>query len=57
MKKLLLVLVAGAAAGYLLNSKNGAKTLKMLSDSLDDIKTKALKDMSEVLDRGKKWMA
>jgi hypothetical protein len=55
MKKVLLVLLAGAAAGYLLNSKNGAKTLKKLTDSLDDIKDKALKDMSELLNKGKKW--
>ena len=56
MKKILLVLLAGAAAGYLLNSEKGTKTLKKLSGSLDDIKEKAMNEMNELLDKGKKWM-
>ena len=57
MKKIILVLIAGAAVGYLLNSEKGTKTLRKLSDSLDDIKEKAMRDMNELLDKGKKWVA
>ena len=56
MKKVLFILLAGAAVGYLLNSDKGAKTLKKLSDSLDDIKDKAMNDMGELLNKGKKWI-
>jgi hypothetical protein len=56
MKKVLFVLLAGAAVSYLLNSEKGTKTLKKLSDSLDDIKDKAMNDMGELLSKGKKWI-
>ncbi len=57
MKKILLLLVAGAAVSYFLNPEKSAKTVKKLSDSLNDIKNRAMNDMSELLDKGKKWVA
>ncbi len=56
MKKLLLLLAAGAAVSYFLNPEKSTKTLKKLSASLDDIKNRAVNDMSELLEKGKKWV-
>ena len=57
MKKVLFILMAAAAVGLLLNSEKGMKTLKKLGKSLDDIKDKALSDMSALIDKSKKWVA
>ena len=57
MKKIIILLAAAAAVGLILNSEKGSKTLKKLSASLDDIKDKALNDMSKIIDKSKKWVA
>ncbi len=57
MKKILFLLAAAAAVGLILNSEKGSKTLKKLGESLDDIKDKALNDMSKLIDKSKKWVA
>jgi hypothetical protein len=57
MKKILFLLAAAAALGIILNSEKGSKTLKKLGESLDDIKDKALNDMSKLIDKSKKWVA
>lgn len=57
MKKIIFLLAAAAAVGILLNSDKGSKKLKKLAESLDDIKDKALNDMSKLINKGKKWVA
>jgi hypothetical protein len=57
MKKIFFLLAAAAAVGLILNSEKGSKTLKKLGESLDDIKDKALNDMSKLIDKSKKWVA
>jgi hypothetical protein len=57
MKKVIFIFIAAAAVGLLLNSEKGTKTLKKLAESLDDIKDKALNDMSRLIDKSKKWVA
>ncbi|HTB25861.1 MAG TPA: hypothetical protein VK711_10835 [Puia sp.] len=57
MKKIIFLLAAAAAVGILLNTEKGSKTMKKLAASLDDIKDKALNDMSKIIDKSKKWVA
>lgn len=57
MKKVLFILLAATAVGVLLNTEKGTKKLKRLAESLDDIKDKAMNDMSKLIDKSKKWVA
>jgi gas vesicle protein len=53
MKKTFLLIMAGVAIGILIAPGKGSETWKKITDSLDDLKEKARKNMDDLNDKGK----
>jgi gas vesicle protein len=53
MKKTFLFIMAGIAIGILIAPGKGSETWKKITDSLDDLKEKARKNMDDLNDKGK----
>ena len=53
MKKTFLLIMAGVAIGILIAPGKGSETWKKITDSLDDLKEKARKNMDDLNDKSK----